>query len=45
MVNAQLATCDGAAESVTRTVNVLLPATLGVPLITPAALRLSPGGN
>ena len=33
------------AASVTRTVNVTLPAVVGVPLSTPVLLRLSPGGS
>jgi len=34
-----------AAESVTRTVKLDVPAAVGVPLITPAALRVSPAGR
>lgn len=35
----------GVVESVTVTVSVKLPATLGVPVIWPVGLRASPAGN
>jgi hypothetical protein len=39
------ADCDGTAPSTTLAVNVKVPATNGVPLKTPAALRVMPGGR
>jgi hypothetical protein len=42
---AVLTAAVGVCESVTCTLNVVVPKTVGVPLITPPALILKPGGN
>ncbi len=45
-MSAWLAVCAGLAASVTCTVRLAVPATVGVPLITPVvALRLRPAGS
>src|SRR3990170_5051472 len=43
--SACVAVAAGVAESLTRTVKLEVPAAVGVPLITPAALRLKPAGR
>ena len=45
MESAWVAVAAGEAESVTRTVKLEEPAAVGVPLITPAALRFNPAGR
>ena len=39
------ADCGDASVSVTETVTLYLPIVVGVPVITPPALMLSPGGR
>ena len=43
--SARVAVAAGEAESVTRTVKLEAAAAVGVPLITPAALRFKPAGR
>ena len=44
-VAASVAVCAGLPESVAVIVNVLVPAAVGVPAMTPAVLRLRPAGK